>query len=377
MSDRLRRWRLVLGEPAGEGTGVSLEGSDASMDLVLSELYDGSRASGLGRSRPKVHRWLGDIRRFFPKSVVQMMQRDAMERLQLTELLLEPELLESVEADVHLVATLMSLSKVMPDETKATARQVVAKVVREVEDHLREPLKQAVRGSLSRARRMRRPRMADVDWDRTIRANLGNYLPERRVLIAEHVVGFARRARALHDVLLVVDQSGSMGTSVVYSGIFGAVLASIPALATRMIVFDTEVADLTEQLVDPVDMLFGVQLGGGTDIHRALVYAASQVRRPQKTVLVLVSDLFEGGDAQGMLRVAAELVQSGVLVVVLLALSDDGTPVFSTPLAGRLAELGVACFACTPDQFPALIAAALDRRDLKTWAGAQGIDVKG
>ena len=373
-TERLRRWRLVLGgADNAEGTGVSLTEADVRMDHALAALYDGERRGGLGASAPSVARWLGDIRGYFPSSVVRVMQQDAFERLGLRQMLLEPELLQAVEADVHLVATLLSLQSVMPAKTRETARGVVRKVVREVERRLAEPLRQAVAGSLNRSIRNRRPRHVEIDWHRTIRANLRHYQPEYRTIIPQMRLGWGRRRSSLRDVILLIDQSGSMATSAVYSGIFGSVLASLPALSTRVIAFDTSVADLTDELHDPVDVLFGIQLGGGTDINHALAYAQQWVRRPGETVLFLVSDLYEGGNQEEMLRRAAALVAAGVQVVALLALSDDGAPAYDHAVAAALAGFGVPAFACTPDQFPELIAAALARRDVSQWAADRGI----
>ena len=225
----------------------------------------------------------------------------------------------------------------------------------------------------NRATRSRRPRHSEIDWQRTIRANLKHYQPAYRTVIPETRIGYGRKRSALRDVILCVDQSGSMGASVVYSGIFGAVLASLPALRTRMVVFDTEVVDLTEELHDPVELLFGVQLGGGTDIGRALSYCQSLVRRPQETILVLISDLYEGGNREEMLRRAAALAGSGIQMIVLLALSDNGAPSYDHGVAAALAAMGAPAFACTPDLFPDLMAAAINRQDIGQWAAAREI----
>lgn len=387
--ERLRRWRLVLGKDAnesicggstGEGDGSGgasalggLLGDDLGMDNVLEALYNSERQAGLGASSPNVARWLGDIRTYFPTSSVQVMQKDALERLNLTQMLLEPEMLETIDADVHLVANLLSLSRVIPEKTKDTARRVVRKVVEELERKLTNPMVQAVRGSLNRAVRNYRPRPNEIDWDRTIRANLKNYLPERRTIIAEKLVGHGHKRSSLRDIVLCVDQSGSMGSSVVYSGIFGAVLATIKAVSTRMVVFDTSVVDLTEDLQDPVDLLFGVRLGGGTDINRALGYCQGIIARPTQTILVLITDLYEGGNREQMLRRAAELVASGVQVICLLALNDTGAPIYDQRNAQVLAGLGVPSFACTPDLFPDLMAAAIQKQDLASWAARNDI----
>ncbi len=383
-TEEARRWRLVLGQESAEPLGADLSGDDVRMDEALAALYqegtgpeqDGkpqSRKGGLGGSAPKVARWLGDIRKFFPTSVVSVMQRDAMERLDLKQLLLEPELLSAAEPDVHLAATLISLNRAMPEKTRETARQVVQRIVDEILRRLAEPMRQAVGGALARSIRNNRPRLREIDWARTVRANLKHYQPEQRTIIPEKLVGYGRRRASLRDVILCVDQSGSMATSVVYSSIFGAVLATLPAVSTRMVVFDTAVVDLTQDLRDPVDLLFGAQLGGGTDIHRALVYCEGLVTRPADTVMVLVSDLYEGGNVGQMLKTAARLVTAGVRLIALLALSDDGQPAFDPRNAAAFAALGVPVFACTPDKFPDLIAAALSKRDLTLWAAKQGI----
>src|SRR5262245_19150850 len=327
-NEELRRWRLILGGSEADGTGFNLAQADLQLDRALEALYDAEREGGLGGSSPKIARWLGDIRSYFPNSVVRIMQQDALERLGLKQMLLEPEMLEAVEPDVHLVATLLSLSRVMPNKTKDTARAVVRKVVDELERRLANPLRQAVTGSLNRSVKNRRPRHNEIDWHRTIRANLKHYQPDYKTIIPETRLGFGRRTTALRDIILCVDQSGSMAGSVVYSSIMAAVLASIRSVRTSLVVFDTSVVDLTELLEDPVEVLFGTQLGGGTDINRALGYTQSLVRNPQDTILVLITDLFEGGNADEMLKRAATLVSSGVQFITLLALDDNGAPGF-------------------------------------------------
>ena len=228
-------------------------------------------------------------------------------------------------------------------------------------------MQQAVTGALNRSMRSRNPRFREIDWHRTILKNLKHYQPDYRTVIPETRIGFGRKRRALRDIVLCLDQSGSMGTSVIYSGIFASVLASLPSLSTRLVVFDTSVMDLTDDMQDPVDLLFGVQLGGGTDINRALAFCQERITRPEETTLVLVTDLEEGGNSQAMRRRMVELVQSGVQLIVLLALNDEGAPFYDKSHAAFLASLGVPVFACTPDRFPDLMAAALNRQDLSLW----------
>jgi Mg-chelatase subunit ChlD len=371
-----RKWRLILGGKENDGTGVTLNERDLQMDKTLEALYDSTRTGGLGPSSPNVARWLGDIRTFFPSSIVQVMQQDALDRLNLTQMLFEKEMLENVEADVHLVATLMTLSKVIPDKTKDTARQVVRKVVDELMRKLSQPTQQAIIGSLNRSARNRRPRHNEINWHATIQKNLKHYQPDYKTIIPETRIGYGRKRTALKDVVLCIDQSGSMGTSVVYSGIFGSVMASIPAIKTKMVVFDTVVTDLTEELTDPVELLFGVQLGGGTDINLALTYCQQIITKPNDTVLVLITDLYEGGNQDKMRQRAAELVAAGVQVVVLLALNDEGAPFYDHNNAQYFSNLGIPVFACTPDKFPDLMAAALSKQDIGLWAAKEDMVIK-
>jgi Mg-chelatase subunit ChlD len=370
-----RKWRLILGGKS-DGTEVALADTDLRIDQTLEALYDSDRSGGLGASSPNVSRWLGDIRTFFPSSVVQVMQQDALKRLNLTQMLFEKEMLENVEPDVHLVATLMTLSRVIPDKTKDTARQVVKKVVDQLVQKLAQPTRQAITGSLNRSARNNRPRYNEINWRATILKNLKNYQPEYKTIIPEIRVGYGHKRSSLKDIVLCLDQSGSMGSSVVYSGIFGSVMASIPAIKTRMVVFDTAVADLTDELADPVELLFGVQLGGGTDINLALTYCQQIITKPLDTVLVLITDLYEGGNAAGMRKRAAELVAAGVQLIVLLALNDGGAPSYDHNHAQFLAGIGVPVFACTPDKFPDLMAAALTKQDVALWAAKEDLVLK-
>jgi len=379
-TNRLQRWRLLLGEPANDCCGgLGKQGALMEIDRALNALYEPdsaklSRKGGRGDSSLSVARWLGDIRKYFPAPVVQVMQHDAMDRLNLRDLILQPEMMEQVQPDVHLVADLMSLSKVIPENTKHTARLVVGKVVQALMQRLQEPLRSAVSGALDRSARNRRPRHSEIDWNRTIRANLRHWQADYGSLIPQTLIGYGRKARRTQrEVILCIDQSGSMAESIVYSSIFGAVMASLPAVSCKLVLFDTTVVDMSEELDDPVDLLFGVQLGGGTDINRAVGYCQELIREPRNTILVLISDLYEGGVESKLLRRALELVDSGVQFITLLALSDEGRPVYDASLAAKLAALGVPSFACTPDAFPELMAAAIRRDDVAAWAAGQGL----
>jgi Mg-chelatase subunit ChlD len=383
----LGRWRLILGGGEADGTGEAPQGEAADMDAALDALYEyerrkrfsyGGDAGGSGKSTPAIARWLGDIRRYFPGTVVEIMQKDAMSRPTLRQkMLMEPTVLESATPDVHLVATLLELKELMPAETRDTARNVVAQVVQQIMERVKSKMAQSISGALHRQARKRNARLSETDWHATIKRNLKHYQPEHRTIIPEIRIGYGRRSRTVaKDIVMLLDQSGSMGTSVVYSGIFGAVLASLPGVRTRLVAFDTQIADLTEQLDDPVELLFGVQLGGGTDIQHALSYCQQQLTKPNDTIVVLLSDLMEGGNPGPMLARCQELVERGVQLIVLLALGDDGAPGYDVQNATFLSALDVPVFACTPDIFPDLMAAAIEQRDLRQWAAENSIILK-
>lgn len=395
-----QRWKLVLGGPSdaqnqvqlgnkngkGDGKGENEkgegEGEQEGDDLQgmcdsLDALYDSDRRGGLGSSNPNVSRWLGDIRKYFPASVVSVVQKDAMDRLDLVALLSEPEFLEQVEVNIDMVTTLMSLGRQMPPKVKESARVVIQKLVKQLEEKLTNPTKQAIKGALSRSVRNNRPKFREIDWDKTIKANMKHYQHAYKSIIPERLIGNGRRGQSVQKhIIMCIDQSGSMGTSVVYSGIFGAVMASITSMKTSMVVFDTAVVDLTENLQDPVDILFGVQLGGGTDINKALAYCQELITRPADTILILISDLYEGGNENQMLRRVAEIKNSGVNFITMLALNDDGAPYYDTRNAGRFAAMDIPCFACSPDQFPSLMAAAIQKESIYDWLNLHNVTIK-
>ncbi|NEQ96280.1 MAG: VWA domain-containing protein [Cyanothece sp. SIO2G6] len=384
---QLRRWRLILGHEGNLSVGaMPWTERDEAIDQALSMLYDqarshqtqgGDRSASLQESAPTVARWLGDIRTYFPASVVQVMQRDALERFDWYSWLTEPDVLDWIEPDVHFVANLLALRSVMPAPAKAAARQLVQKLVSELLEKLMMPLQQAVRGSLHRASQTRRPRHTAINWSRTIRANLRHYQPDYGTIIPEVRLGYGHQRSTLKHVILCVDQSGSMLPSVIYASIFAAVLASMPALTTTLVLFDTAVVDLSDRLHDPVDLLWGTQLGGGTDIHRALNYCHSLVQQPEETLLILISDLYEGGSESNLIKQMGAIGAAGVQAIALLALSDSGAPSFHQTIASQFANLDIPTFGCTPDQFPDLMATAINRGDIHQWAAAQHIEVVG
>lgn len=401
--EQVKRWRLILGADAeqklqlyGATSGPLLDEESRLMDEALAAIYDGTsghmgmdssglcptgsrKSAGLGASSPNLAKWLGDIRSFFPPDVVSIIQADAIERRGLTQLLFEPELLSQVKPDIQMVATLMSLKGHIPEKTKDTARQLVKVVVEEITNRLSDDMRRAVTGALNRRQHSPIPSASGLDWNTTIRKNLKHYDMDRQLLIPEKVYFFDRARRSKEwTVILDIDQSGSMANSVIYASIVGSIFASMPSLDTRVIVFDTEVVDLSEQCAeDPVDMLFGVQLGGGTDINKSVAYCEQFISEPKKTIFILVSDLYEGGNRSELLRRMAEMQQAGVKAICLLALSDQGIPDYDDSVARKLASFGIPCFGCSPDRLPELIEGALKGLDLKEMANRISLISKG
>jgi len=391
MQEKLNRWRLILGSDV-DGAVLSMDGGfalnadDMLIDEALAAIYDetsgdsgsstsgqrqaGQRQAGLGRSAPRLAKWLGDVRKFFPEDAVSVIQSDAISRKGLRQLLLEPETLKTVKPDISMVSTLMALNRQIPEKAKEPARELVKAVVDELMKRMEQDLRRAVTGALNKRNHSPLPSLSGMDWKTTIRRNLKHYDNERGVLIPERFY-FFERVRRMKDwtVILDMDQSGSMAESIIYASVMGAIFAGIPALDTYVVAFDTQVVDLTEACrADPVDVLFGVQLGGGTDINKSVAYCEQYVTDPKKTLFILISDLYEGGVEAGLIRRLTDMHESGVKVLVLLALSDRGTPSYDERLGKKISSLGIPCFACAPERLPELVEAALKGQDLRRFA---------
>ena len=341
---------MILGSESTPGEVLLKDEKWVEMDRVLQELYEGEEAA----FRPA--KWLKDIRKLFPTPMVRFLQKDAMEMMGLEQMLLEPELLESMEMDPGLVTKLLSLKEVMPQKVREAATEVVDRIVRNLEKKLRDAILEAFRSHARKNEWTRRPQWKDIHWNKTILQNLKNYQPDLKTIIPQTWVGFRKKSRGVKEIILVVDQSGSMGDSMIFSAIAGAVLSSIPSIKTSLIAFDSKVVDYSEWLDDPVGLLFSVQLGGGTDINQAVAFSAQKIENPTQTTFILISDLFEGGDQQELLARMKELKWQGVRVMVMLALDDKGIPVYDKQLSSQLTALDIPCFACTPDMLPEVLA---------------------
>lgn len=379
LEERIRRWRLILGEESEAAFSsmgdASLSGELDLMDQALAAIYDntasggafGARGAGKGPSAPVISKWLGDVRSLFEKDLVSIIQADAMERCGLKQLMFEPELLEKLEPDMNLASMMLTLKDQIPKRSKESVRTFIGRIVEEINRLLANDIRRAVTAALDKRRHSPIPSAAALDYKETIRRNLKNYNPDLNRIVPEHFYFYDRTAKNManrYTVILDVDQSGSMGESVIYSSVISCILASINSLKTHVVAFDTNVVDLTEMCSDPVDLLFGFQLGGGTDIEKSVVYCRGLAANPKKTIFFLISDLMEGGSRAGLLRNLEEMKSDGVSVICLLAIADGGKPYYDEQIAGRVAALGIPCFACSPQKIPQLLERALKGQDL-------------
>ena len=382
----LKRWRLILGEDSeqklrGSGGAIELSEEELLMDQALSQIYGGSKqddnsgsAGGNGPSSPKLTKWLGDLRTLFSPMEIRVIQNDAIERRGLKQLLFEPEMLESLEPDISTASLLLMLKDQIPARAKDNARNYIAKIVEQINKLIADDLKRSVTSSLNKREHSPIPSAASLDHKMTIRRNLKHFDRERSRLLPEHFYFFDHAARSgSRTVILDIDQSGSMSQSAIYSSIMGCILASISSLRTHVIAFDTTVNDLTEKCSDPVDLLYGIQLGGGTDINKSVAYCEGLITEPAKTTFFIVTDLYEGGNRAQLERRLGELKESGVNVIILLAIADSGKPCYDTSLAQKLAGMDIPCFACPPERLPELLGAALKKHSLKGFETSTGI----
>lgn len=376
---QLKRWRLILGKAAEDkinsmGGGNSLSAEEMLMDSALAQIYGidgfsgdsgGSGNVGYGASSPKLTKWLGDLRSLFAPMEVKVIQRDAIEKKGLKQLLFEPEMLDGLEPDISTGALLLMLKDQIPQKAKDNAREFIRKIVEDINRRIADDLKRSVTAALNRREHSPIPSAAALDYRLTVRRNLKNYNPELKTILPEKFYFFERASKsASRTVILDIDQSGSMGESAIYSSVMGCILASINALKTHVIAFDTQVNDLTELCSDPVDLLYGVQLGGGTDIEKSVAYCTELIEEPAKTTMFIVTDLYEGGNRNGLIRRLSELKSSGVNIIILLAISDSGKPCYDESLAQKIAEFDIPCFACPPEKLPKLLERALKHQSL-------------
>ncbi len=362
-TELLNRWRLILGSHSKEqlsfGGGGLTEGGISCMDLeeALDFLYsreygeDVRREGGTEGSRLTAATWITRIRRLFPKETVEVMERHALERYRMTELLTDREVLEKLEPNRELLKTILQLKHLMKGEVLDAARKIVRKVAEEIAEKLSQEIRRSLLGSLDRNTPSMVKSMRNLDIRKTIRKNLSHYDREEQKLVLEQVY-FNSRTRKYNTwrVIIAVDESGSMLDSVIHSAIMAGIFARLPMLDTRLVIFDTNVVDLSGHVEDPVETLMSVQLGGGTNIAGALSYCETLIDNPHRTLVVLISDLYEGGGYHNLYSVSRSIIESGARLIALTALDMTATPNYDRHAAAQLAQMGAFVGAMTPEQ---------------------------
>lgn len=363
--DPLQRWRLLLGDPAEAACGglsAEAQAADAALDWLYGRDSDrasrGERSAGLGPSALSTPDWINTIHTLFPKEVIERLEQDAVERYGIDEVVTNLEVLERIEPSESLLRAVLHTKHLMNPEVLAAARKLVAEVVRRIMEKLATEVRQAFSGSRDRRRRSRMKVARNFDFRQTLAANLHRYDPQRRKLYVERPIFISRTKRHAEpwDIVLLIDQSGSMVDSVIHSAVMAACLWQLPGMRTRLVAFDTAVVDLTADVSDPVELLMKVQLGGGTDIAKAVAYAQSLVANPSKSIVVLVSDFYEGGSEHELVRRVKALVESGAKVLGLAALDSNAEPNYDREMAARLVREGAQIGAMTPGQLAGWLA---------------------
>ncbi|HVH43871.1 MAG TPA: VWA domain-containing protein [Labilithrix sp.] len=351
----VNRWRLVLGKDA-EQCGLSLSptsrGEDCSgAEEALAFLYQDDRGGGTGASSLTVPSWIDAVGELFPRQAKEVLERELVNRRGIHQILDQPDLLERIEPNVELVKTLLTHKDLLTPKTRVLARKVIDKVVQELKRKLEVRVEQAITGALRKDRHSPRRVFRNIDMRTTLRRNLKNWSQDKEKLFVDRVWFYAaeKNKRPWH-VIVCVDQSGSMLESAIFSSIMASIFAELPGVKTSLVLFDTAVVDLTGQVGQPVDVLLSVQLGGGTDITRALEYCSTLMREPARTILVLITDFYEGRPEADLVRAAERLADANVRLVGLGALGYDAQPQYNRQTAGKLRKIGMDILVCTPEQ---------------------------
>lgn len=358
----VRKWRLILGPEAETNDEVDLDEETQKMDRTLSLLFDQTENDILKRSRPRLNEWLKDIRDLFPHQQTLFLQKEAIEEMKIGSLLFEKEVFESLTPDIELIRTILELKDQIPPDRIEDIRQLVREYAAEIEEKIRWALQNTLSHHSEKGNPTTFPRKQDIDWPKTIKRNLRHYQSDLQSIIIKNRYGYERKRRGFPELFLAVDSSGSMMESIIYSAIIASIMAHIRTVETRLILFDHQVADLSDQLDDIVGLLFHIQLGGGTNILRTLEYIQTQIKHPEETYIFLISDLYDNRTDDGVFDKIMTLQKDGVMVHCILSMDDGGKIRYNKPLASRLTNAGVPCYSSSPDKFSETLRNALDQR---------------
>lgn len=356
-----RKWRLILGPDANDHEDSLTEKSDQKLDQTLSLLFEDSTRNKLKRSRPRLNQWLGDIREIFPPDQVLFLQKEAIDTLDLKTLLFEKETIANLTPDIELIKTILLLRDQIPEENSAHVKNFIRTYAEKLENRIEWGIKNTLMLHHQKGELTYHPRKHEIDWKKTIKKNLRHYRPELNTILLNQRLGYEKRRRGFPEIFLLVDSSASMSDSMIYSAIIASILAHIRTINTRLILFDTDVADLTPHLHDVTELLFNIHLGGGTDISRALRFMETQIRNPEESYLFLISDLFDNFDDQKVFDLMNGMKQQNIHVHSILSMDEHGKTHYNKVLAQQLTNAGIPCFSSSPDQFGETLQKAMNQ----------------
>ncbi|HLL25112.1 MAG TPA: VWA domain-containing protein [Kofleriaceae bacterium] len=346
------RWRLVLGKTA-EQHGLAIGGDPRALEAkdAIDFVFDDTRAGGPGGATLTIPRWIDAVSELFPRQAKEVLERELIARRGIAQLLDEPQLLEKVEPNVELVKTLLTHKDLLDPRARVLARKIIDRVVQQLKEQLEVRVEAAITGALRKDRHSPRPVFKNLDLKRTLRKNLHNWDEERQRLLVDQLFYFAaEKSKRPWHIVVCVDQSGSMLDSAIFSAVMASIFAELPGIKTSLVLFDTNVVDLSDQVGSPVDVLLKVQLGGGTDITQALQYCASLVREPARSIVVTITDFFEGRDEQDLIDQVRAMSDAGIRMIGLGALGYDARPEYDKSTAGKCRKAGMDILVCTPER---------------------------
>jgi len=330
---------------------------DETLDLVYGETQDQRRTAGLGPSNLSIPDWIENVKDFFPTDAKEVLEKDLIERSDIKDIIANPELFEKVEPSLEMVKTIISLKNLLPNEVKDVARNVVRKVVENLKDKFKDDVERHIIGAIKRDMHTPIKVFRNIDWKDSIRRNLKHYDPKtKKVIMAEPRFYCAEKKKKPWQIVILIDESGSMTNSIIYSVVIASIFATLPAVHTNLIIFDTQVVDLSDKIDDPVEVLMTVQLGGGTNIARAVQYGQSLIKNPKKTIMVIISDFYEGGGYARLTNTLKKVLEGQTKILGIAALDYNNEPMFDRKYAKFMNTLGIDVLASTPNNLPEIIA---------------------
>ena len=381
---RKSRWQLIL-EAGTESTfGDTLDATGKKRSQAITYLYDReysknrnirshnqtkrgkngeiipseNRQGGLEDSQLTIPEWINQIHELFPQKTIERLEKDALERYQLEEMVTNPDLLSRAKPSQTLLKAVLRTKHLMNQNVLAMARQLVQKVVAQLIEKLATEIKSPFIGAIDRRKRSFLKVAKNFDAETTIKRNLKHYDRESQRLYIQTPYFFSRIHRQLNrwQIIIVVDESGSMLDSVIHAAVTASIFWSLKQVKTHLCLFDTSVVDVTADCTDPVETIMKVQLGGGTNIGQALDYASSLVENPRRTIVILITDFYEGAPVENLLDVTKKLVDSGVNLMGLAALDSNANPEYDRYIAQQMVDLGANVGAMTPGELAQWIA---------------------